>query len=283
MFGGKVNSNPNPQQQAQNSTNVIQGVKVDISQLHSTTKYEACEPILKNQISEIDAMILKQITLCNEVSDLLPAIAEQGATIPNDVDFVKQKLDTLQHGLENDACEIDQVRRFIEKDAAEARLAFRAIDALQVPLQWQVSGGYGNSSWRSPTAPASRGPGHSSTIIAEATSDNDGGPANLVDYFSGKTGEMSAVLDKFKDNMSEVEEHLGFVENLLAGQINDFMASRNRGGSSDGYNANGGRQRDLAGLTAALGEVERSILMVAGRVGGAREDVQGAILRQGGS
>lgn len=224
-------------------------------------------------------MILKQISLCNEVSDLLPAIADQGATIPSDVDFVKQKLETLQHGLETDAIEIDQVRQFIEKDAAEARLAFRAIDALQLPSQWQVTGGYGGSGWWNSSQPAVRGPSRSSAIVAEATADNNGGPANLVEYFSGKADEMSAVLGNFKNNMAEVEDHLGYVERLLMSQINDFMANRNRG-SAGAYSADGARQKSLAELTAALGEVENSILAVAGRVGGVREEVQGAILGQ---
>ena len=32
--------------------------------------------------------------MCNEVSDLIPTIANQGTTIPNDVEFVEGKLET---------------------------------------------------------------------------------------------------------------------------------------------------------------------------------------------
>jgi nucleoporin p58/p45 len=290
LFGNQnAGAAQQPQQFATSTAGatVVPGVKVDVSNLLPTTKFESCSDELKKQIELIDIFILNQIHMCNEVSDLLPTIASQGATIPNDVEFVQGKLDTIQHALENDARDIDHVRKLVTRDAAEAQVAFRAIDNLKLPLQYQsTSGGWWSTSEQQLAERQSLRSSirnRKSTLAlpddveadpSAATSVN-GVPVNLVDYFSHRSDEMHSVLGGYKKNLKEIEDHLRGVEITLNRQINEFVASRNR----DGAAANGGPTKSqLNDLSAALGDVEAGIFGVASRLGGAKEEVQELVL-----
>ncbi|GAD94765.1 nucleoporin NUP49/NSP49 [Paecilomyces variotii No. 5] len=288
LFGGQ---NPGMQQQPQQQTSaagtVVPGVKVDVSNLLPTTKFESCADELKKQIETIDTFILNQIHMCNEVSDLLPTIANQGSTIPNDVEFVQGKLDTMQHALENDASDIDHVRKLVSRDAAEAQVAFRAIDTLKLPMQYQPatsSGWWSLSDQQLSERQSLRSTlrNRKSTLALPDDVEADpstaesvnGVPVNLVDYFSQRSDEMGSVLDTYKRNIKEIEDHLYGVELTLQRQINEFVSSRSREGAAGGA----GCKTALNELAAVLADVEAGIFGVASRLGSAKEEVQELVL-----
>lgn len=291
LFGDKnASTQQNQQQQQQQPSSggpVVPGVKIDVSNLVPTTKFENCSDELKKAIEDIDRFIIGQIKLCNEVSDVLPSIAETSSMIPNDVEFVQGKLDTMQQALENDASEIDYVRTLVSRDAAEAKVGFRAIDSLTLPTPYQPSssGGW----WSSPAQDQQQQQhqsirsmmGNRKSLFAlpeeaevDTNSSANGGPVNLIDYFSQHADDMDSVLSKYQQNVKEIEDHLRGVETSLDRQINDFVASRSR----DGPNGSGMSSSTARDLAAAFGDVERGILGVAGRLGGAREEVQELVL-----
>jgi nucleoporin p58/p45 len=264
---------------------VVPGVKVDVSNLLPTTKFESCSDELKREIEAIDHCILNQIHMCNEVSDLLPTISTQGATIPNDVEFVQGKLDTMQHALENDATDIEQVRRLVSRDAAEAQVAFRAIDNLKLPLQYQSTGG---GWWSASNQQLAEHRSLHSTIrnrkstlalpddVEEDTSlaaSENGVPVNVVQYFSQRSDEMRTVLEIYQRNLKEIEDHVHGVESNLTRQVNELTALRNRNGAG-----NGRAKSQLNDLAAALGDVEAGIFGVASRLGGVKEEIQELLL-----
>ncbi|KAJ5083408.1 hypothetical protein N7456_012835 [Penicillium angulare] len=268
-----------PLQQNAGAGTVVPGVKVDLSNLLPTTKFESCSDELRREIENIDNAILEQIRVCNEVADMLPTIEQQGSTIPNDVEFVQGKLDTIQHALENDASDIDQLRGLVGRDAAEAQVAFRAIDTLKLPLQYQSAGGGGWWSVHDQKVP-DRGSLRSTRKNTLALPDDvevdpstanavNGVPVNLVDYFSHRADEMDSVLGRYKGNLKEIEDHLHGVELNLNRQINEFVNSKSRDGTSAG--ASRSAVNDLA---AVLGDVEAGIMGVAARLGSVTEQAQ---------
>ncbi|KAJ9249929.1 hypothetical protein DTO207G8_6409 [Paecilomyces variotii] len=288
LFGGQnTGMQQQPQQQTPATGTVVPGVKVDVSNLLPTTKFESCADELKKQIETIDTFILNQIHMCNEVSDLLPTIANQGSTIPNDVEFVQGKLDTMQHALENDASDIDHVRKLVSRDAAEAQVAFRAIDTLKLPMQYQPATGSGwwsvsdqQLSERQSLRTTLRNRKSTLALPDDVEADPstaesvNGVPVNLVDYFSQRSDEMSSVLDTYKRNIKEIEDHLYGVELTLQRQINEFVSSRSREGAAGGA----GSKTALNDLAAVLGDVEAGIFGVASRLGSAKEEVQELVL-----
>lgn len=223
--------------------------------------------------------------MCNEVADLLPTIDNQGATIPNDVEFVQGKLETMQHALENDATDIDQVRGLVARDAAEAQVAFRAIDTLKLPLQFQTTGGVG---WMSPhdSNLADRRPMRSTRKNTLALPDDvesdpstavsiNGVPVNLVDYFSQRSDEMGTVLDIYKRNLKEIEGHLSGVENTMNQQVYEFMASRSPDGTTG---ATPTPKSVVSAVSDTLRDVEAGIMGVADRLGDVKDQAQDVIL-----
>lgn len=279
LFGNQSAPTQQPMQQSTAAGTVVPGVKVDLSNLLPTTKYESCADEIRTELERFDTFILNQINMCSEVANLIPSIADQGATIPNDVEFVEGKLDTMQRALENDAGDIDQLRNLVSRDAAEAQVAFRAIDTLKLPLQYQSSGASGW--WSVPDQKQSLRSTRKNTLAlpddvesdpATATSVN-GVPVNLVDYFSQRSEEMGTVLDRYTGHMKEIEDHLHGVEVTLDRQIHEFVASRSR---DDG--AAGASNSTLNDLAVVLGDVETGILGVASRLGGVTEQVQEVVL-----
>lgn len=268
-------------------TNVVSGVKIDVSNLVPTTKFENCSDELKKEIEAIYTFILNQIRMCNEVSDLLPTISAQGAMIPNDVEFVQGKLDTLQEALENDANGIEHARNLAKQDATEARLAFRTLDTLLLPLQYQPSPGerwwpagqQGQAMSKHPLRPTI-GLRHGGTLAlpegieADSTNSSQNEPGSLVDYFSQRTDDMGSVLEEYRKNLKEIEDHLYNVEDSLQRKIHALVSSRGRDSGSTA-STQSSRVRELA---ATLGDVESAILGVASRVGTAKEEVQELVL-----
>ncbi|EAW06751.1 putative nucleoporin NUP49/NSP49 [Aspergillus clavatus NRRL 1] len=284
LFGNQNATAPQQTTQQTGTTGtVVPGVKVDLSNLLPTTKFESCADEIKSELERFDNYVLLQIKLCNEVSNMLPTIASQGETIPNDVDFVQGKLETMQHALENDARDIDQLRSLVSRDAAEAQVAFRAIDTLKLPLQYQSSGGAGwwsaqdqkgadRQSLRSTRKNTLALPDDVETDPSSATSVN-GVPVNLVDYFSQRSDEMGTVLGRYTGNLKEIEDHLHGIELTLNRQIHEFVASRSRDGPAPGT-----QRSILSDLAVVLGDVETGILGVASRLGAVSEQVQEVVL-----
>ncbi|EER27032.1 hypothetical protein D8B26_002662 [Coccidioides posadasii str. Silveira] len=274
------NSSAKQDQKSAGST-VVQGVKIDVSNLLPTTKFESCSDELKKEIEAIDTYILNQMHMCNEVSDLLPTISAQGSLIPNDVEFVQGKLDALQEALANDANGIDQARNLVKEDAANAKLAFRSIDTLLLPLQYQPPPG--ERWWSSTQQPQSMSKHSLRTAFGtrratlalpedtEADSIQDG-PNNLVDYFSKRGDEMNSVLEEYRRNLKEIEDHLHGVELSVQRQVNELTSFRGKNGAPHKPAS------QVSQLASTLGDVETAILGVAGRLGGVKEEVQEIML-----
>ncbi|KAJ5227530.1 uncharacterized protein N7469_007536 [Penicillium citrinum] len=277
LFGnpGTTQGTQQPLQQSVATGTVAPGVTLNLDELLPTTKFESCAEQVRKGIENIDNYILEQMKLCNEVSDMLPTIESQGSTIPNDVDFVQSKLETIQHALENDAEDIDQLRGLVTRDAAEAQVAFRAIDTLKLPLQYQSAGG--NGWWSQDQKVPDRRSTRKNTLALPDDVEADpatatavhGVPVNLVDYFSQRSDEMGGVLNRYKGNLKEIEDHLHGVELTLNRQISEFVSSRSRD-SAGPRNP----QSTVNDLAAVLGDVEAGILGVANRLGGVSEQVQ---------
>ncbi|KAL4803873.1 hypothetical protein BDV18DRAFT_40206 [Aspergillus unguis] len=284
LFGNQNTTAQQPAQQttAAGSSTVIQGVKVDITNLLPTTKFEACAEEVQKELEMFDNYILNQIRMCNETASVLPSVANQGSMIPNDVEYVQGKLETMQHALENDASNINQLRDLVSRDAAEAQVAFRAIDTLKLPLQYQSTGGSGW--WSAQDQKVSDSQSLRSTrkntlalpddVEGDPSSSTiNGVPVNLVEYFSQRSDEMGVVLDRYTRNLKEIEDHLHGVESTLERQIHDFATSRGRDGAG-----NGAPKTVLSDLAAVLSDVEMGILGVANRLGTVTEQAQEVVL-----
>ncbi|ERF74350.1 hypothetical protein EPUS_02037 [Endocarpon pusillum Z07020] len=266
------------------------GTRIDLEHLRPTTKFDHLTEDLQREILNLDTAILNEINRCNEVSNLLPAIAATGSNIPNDVAYVAQKLEEVETGLENDAEEIQDLKEnVVKKDANEAKVCFREVDRLKMPAQYQASvtgpaasvsgvyGGHGLSGWWNHPQTLQRsirggsGTGGSRSLQLPGDEDEDapaGVPTNIVDFFDRKTDEMRKALAENKSLLTEIEEFVMSVENKIVVKQREVTG---RDGRASGLQ---GEDDPVNLLRYVFGEFERSLYEVADKVGSARDGVQ---------
>ncbi|KAH8809049.1 hypothetical protein F5884DRAFT_391783 [Xylogone sp. PMI_703] len=237
----------------QNQT--VPGVRIDTTNIRSTTRFNDLHEDLQKEIIAIDDMIQGQIKLNNECEAIIPSHGSQLSNIPNDVDFVTRKITGVENALESDAEAIAHLRNLIKVDAENAKLSFKAIDNLKLPPQYHNTG-----IWSTKSAP----PGGQNGAEAESQS--------LVGLFSTTADELSTTLAKYQSNITEIEQHLRIVEANSAQQINALISRRNGAGNN--------QENPVQELAETLRDFEQSILGVASDVGALRERVQS--LRLGG-
>ena len=235
----------NQQQQQQ-----IPGVRIDTSNIRGTTRFSDLQADLQAEIEKFDKIVLQQIDFKSQCDGITAAHVDQLEQIPNDVEFCRRKLIGVQTAMSSDVEAIAHVQGLIKTDADNAKLSFRVVDNLKLPQQFHI-----NDAW------------NSKSTNGRSQGNNGGESRDIVGFFAATADELSATLNKYQKNITEIELHLRSVEAASAQQISALVARRNNGASVVDDDA----VRDLAG---ALTEFEQSILHVAGKVGGTREGVQ---------
>ena len=254
LFASSIGQYPRDQQ-------VVPGVRVDLANLRPTTRFNDLHEELQKIVVYVEEFIQTQIHFAEECESMLPKIDSTIKNIPADSEYCSRKLDAVQQLLENDAAAIDSAKKLVRKDAADARLSFRAIQNLRVPQQFHHA-----SLWNMPVASRSIEP-EGGFEDSETSSG-----ANLVSYFSQQANAMSKCLQAYQNNLGEVEEYLKGVELSTMQEIANVQFSKGRDGSvrsaEDQY-------RELA---AVFREFDHGILTVAGKVLAVRENVQETML-----
>ena len=256
------------QQPSQGQGQVVPGVRIDLSNLKGTTRFNDLQEGLQSTIVEIDSKIQSYIEQKNQVEAFLPAHGESLETIPGDVKFVARKYDGVSAAMASDLQAIQSLRETAKEDAEHAQLSFKALDNQKLPAQFHTSG-----LWSGPGKKAG-GRQDSERERGAATAEN--GRTDLINYFSDTGDDIGAQLRKMESNLGEIEVHMYSVQAGLLEQLQRITASS---GSSSGAGANGdaGNSADskVAELAAVLRDFEESILTVASVVGSARESMTG--------
>lgn len=226
----------------------VPGVRIDLSNIKSTSRFNDLHEDVQKWITEMDTFISNQIAFSGQAEAASEAQARNLASIPPDVDFCQRKLIGLDDALTTDSANIEQVKALVKIDAEHATLSFKAIENLKLPSQYHNSG-----IWS-----------------VRSTSNNpksgEGEAQDIVEFFSRTADELGGTLQKYKRNFSEVELHLRGVETNTIQQTQALIAQQNGG--------LGGQENPVAELAAALMEFEKSIVGVAVRIGATREGVQ---------
>lgn len=228
----------------QNQGQQVPGVRIDVSQMKGTTRFNDLHEDLQKQIENIDKIILAQQSLSAECDAIMPAHSDQLSSVPIDVEFLSKKLIGVESSLESDAEAVALVGNLVKSDAEHAKLSFRAIDNLKLPAQYHNQGNWMAKSSRQ----------------GQDSSD----PQDLVSFFSQTANEMAATLSKYQSHISEIEQHLRTVEAAT------MMQAQQLNGHGLGGDV-GDQKRELA---AVLREFEAGIRGVAGVVAETREDFQ---------
>ncbi|KAK1759024.1 hypothetical protein QBC47DRAFT_457381 [Echria macrotheca] len=252
-FGQTTNVGLTMGQSTNQQAQVVPGVRIDVSNIRSTTRFNDLHEDLQKQLAQIDEGIQKCIRDKEAVDAFLPAHGEQLSAIPVDVNFVSRKSEGSQAALSADIAAIDQLREMVRTDAANAKLSFKAVDNLKLPTQYHQAGLWSTKSSQTGAATGS------AEVNAESNSD-------LISFFSKTADEMDDMTKKFEKNLGEIEVHLHGVQSNLLDQLQRVSAQSKNGNQ-------GGADERVMELAAVLRDFEESILKVAGVVGGIKEGV----------
>lgn len=227
-----------------NNQQAVPGVRIDVSNLKGTTRFNDLQEDLQKVIEQADGFIAEQQRRKGEVDSFMSGHREMLESVPDDVAFVARKYDGARNALESAAQSIEAARLLVNQDAANARLSFRAIDNLKLPQQYHTSGFW---------SPRQQ-------VSGNANAESDG--QDLVGFFSHTADEMADQMRKYEKNLTEIELHMHGVSDSLVEQLQRMMATKNGGSSGD---------EKIQELVSVLRDFEQGILKVAGDVGSARE------------
>ncbi|KAI0844364.1 hypothetical protein F5Y00DRAFT_248809 [Daldinia vernicosa] len=225
----------------------VPGVRIDVSNLKGTTRFNDLQEDLQKKIEAVDMLIQTQMKYKDEVDSFMPGHKEMLESIPNDVSFVAKKYESAHSALASAAQAIEASRGLVAQDVEHARLSFRAIDNLKLPEQYHTAG-----IWS---------PRQQSAGTANTEADGQ----DLVSFFSKAADDMEDQVKKYDRNMTEIEMHMHSVSDNLVEQLQKMMANKN--GASSGPN------EKAQELSAVLRELQQGILKVASDVASAREDM----------
>ncbi|KAI1403622.1 hypothetical protein F4819DRAFT_484478 [Hypoxylon fuscum] len=223
----------------------VPGVRIDVSNLKGTTRFNDLQEDLQKKIEQVDVFIQQQMRGKEQVDSFMPGHRDMLESIPSDVNFVTKKYETAHSALASAAQSIEAARGLVAQDVDHARLSFRAIDNLKLPEQYHTAG-----IWS---------PRQQTTGTANAEADGQ----DLVSFFSRAADDMEEQVKRYEGNMGEIEMHMHGVSDGLVEQLQKMMANQN--GTASGPNE---KAQELA---AVLRDLQQGILKVASDVAGARE------------
>lgn len=238
------------------------GVKIDLSNIKSTTRFSELHEDIQKEIVRIDDLIQQQISYKEQITAAMSGHSQTMSYIPNDVSYLQDRLNLVETVLDNDASDIQRIKETITQDAKDARLSFTAIENLKLPSQFHHHPGMGGFSLPS-----------KSTQQSSADGEDDDGSTDLTSYFNTKHKVIEQTLQQHNKHLSEIESHLKTVEVGTMRKVTRLMEERERGQMDGDEGRTSKTQEDLRELGEALRAVETMILSLAGKVGEAREGV----------
>lgn len=244
---------------------VVPGVRIDLSNLRNTTRFNDLQEDLQKEIAAIDAHVQGCMAQKDQVDAFLPQHEAQLQNIPGDVRFVSRKYAAVDSALGADLLAIKHMRDQVQADAAEARLSFTAVNNLVLPSQYHVSPGFFGGA--SSTRDHQRQEGGGADADGAAAAEHGSSSEDLVSYFSRATDEMDEQIKRLQRTVKEIDTHLGGVQQNIMEQASRLQAG---GGSLGGGS---GQDERVMELYHVLRDFEESIVQVATVVGGAREGV----------
>lgn len=242
--------------QSNNQPQTVPGVRIDLTNVRGTTRFNDLLEELQKDISKYDDIIQGQIRLKNDCDAIMNSHGSQLSQVPHDVEFCRRKLIGVESAADSDVQAISLAQKLVKSDAEHAKLSFKAIDNLKLPAQYHNS----NNVWSSPSN------------VNGSQTNGDGEAQDIVGFFSSTADEIASTLTSYQKHMIEIEQHLRNVEASSVAQQSEVLARKN--------GAMLGRDDPMEQLTGALMEFETGLLGVASRVGAAREGLQSLQLGQ---
>lgn len=249
---------------APQQTATVGGVKIDMSEMRGTTRFQDCVDSIQMQLEQIDAMIRKQEEFCRGIQAFVGKHEENLDSLGPDVEYIKSKVEEVEAVLVQDAHAVEVERKAAEADRKDFDRCERIVENLKLPPGYHIPN----------VAQSMRIVRPASGSDGRKASDQESYDTDLIgNYFLPLTSDMKKRLDTYATNLSEIEDHIKVIEASAISHAQKLAAKR-AGLNAARYTGD----ETVRELTETLTGFGHSILGVASKVGECREGVNELVL-----
>ncbi|SPO01482.1 uncharacterized protein DNG_04155 [Cephalotrichum gorgonifer] len=228
-------------QQQQAAQQAVPGVRVDLTQVKGSTKFDDLTKEGQELILGIEAAIEKVGKWKDEISGYTPMHEQDIRQLAVDVAYLENKYELVKRAvLEGDVASVQEMRTLSNKNIDDAQTVGRAVENLKLPAHYHLPG-----LWTSSGANTSFG--------------GDPGETDLIGFFNRQCAQLHERDQKLRAYLAEIQQHMPNVE---GGLYQKLTALQNQVGSSGGA---------FEEMRATLLDMRNAILSQAVEVGKARE------------
>ncbi|KAF5524467.1 Nucleoporin NUP49 [Colletotrichum aenigma] len=127
----------------------VPGVRVDLSNVKGTTRFNDLEQSLQTEMENCDTMIQRFMNHASEIRGFMAAHGGDLAQLTNDVTWLQRKYEGVKTTLDEDIVTLAHLKDLVKSDADIAKMAFAGADQLKLPAHyhqtWLTRGGTGSN------------------------------------------------------------------------------------------------------------------------------------------
>ncbi|WYZ44901.1 hypothetical protein EsH8_VIII_000217 [Colletotrichum jinshuiense] len=133
------------------STNqqTVPGVRVDMSNIKGTTRFNDLEQSIQTEMENCDLMIQRFMAHASEIGGFMAAHGGDLERLTNDVHWLQRKYEGVKTTLDEDIVTLAHLKDLVKSDADIAKMAFAGADQLKLPAHyhqtWLTRGGSGGN------------------------------------------------------------------------------------------------------------------------------------------
>nr|XP_036579456.1 nucleoporin NUP49/NSP49 [Colletotrichum truncatum]KAF6787003.1 nucleoporin NUP49/NSP49 [Colletotrichum truncatum] len=176
----------------------VPGVRVDISNVKGTTRFNDLEQSLQTEMENCDLMIQRFMSHASEIKGFMAAHGGDLEQLTNDVNWLQRKYEGVKTTLDEDIVTLAHLKDLVKSDADIAKMAFAGADQLKLPAHyhqtWLTRGGSGGN------AP---------------NSSQDRNLEDVLTLFSNEADRLKELHQFQVQKIKEMEQHMPGVEHGL--------------------------------------------------------------------
>ena len=228
-------------QQQQGVQQAAPGVRVDLTQVKGSTKFDDLTKEGQALITTIEAAIQKVSKWKDEIAGYTPVHEQEIKQLAVDVAYLQNKYELVKRAvLEGDVAAVQELRNLSNKNIDDAQTVGRAVENLKLPAHYHLPG-----LWTASGANTSFGA--------------DPNETDLIGFFNRQCAQLSERDQKLRAYLAEIQQHMPNVE---GGLYQKLTALQNHMGNSNSA---------FEEMKATLVDMRNAIIRQAVEVGKTRE------------
>ncbi|KZL77801.1 nucleoporin NUP49/NSP49, partial [Colletotrichum tofieldiae] len=176
----------------------VPGVRVDVSNIKGTTRFNDLEQSIQSEMENCDMMIQRFMAHASEIRGFMAAHGGDLGQLTTDVNWLQRKYEGVKTTLDEDIVTLAHLKDLVKSDADIAKMAFAGADQLKLPAHyhqtWLTRGGSGNNT---------------------TNGSQDRNVEDVLTLFSNEADRLKELHQFQVQKIKEIEQHMPGVEHGL--------------------------------------------------------------------